>query len=101
MTIENVDLNKSANQLWRESNTSLSFADWLTREKQKPDVFIPNKVIDDALQTIRKITNVDTEGKTEAEINKDKIFGLNKYIIFSAIVIISGAFAYNFYQKRK
>ena len=33
---------KSANQLWKESNTSLSFKDWLDREKEKGK-FIPNK----------------------------------------------------------
>ena len=33
---------KSANQLWKESNTTLSFKDWLDREKEKGK-FIPNK----------------------------------------------------------
>ena len=33
---------RSANQLWKESNTSLTFKDWIDREKQK-GMFIPNK----------------------------------------------------------
>ena len=33
---------KSANQLWKESNTTLSFKDWIDREKNKGE-FIPNK----------------------------------------------------------
>ena len=28
-------IEKSANQLWRESGTTLSFKDWLNREKKK------------------------------------------------------------------
>ena len=36
------NFSKSANQLWKESNTTLSFKDWLDREKQKGR-FIPNK----------------------------------------------------------
>ena len=28
-------IEKSANQLWRESGTTLSFKDWLNREKRK------------------------------------------------------------------
>ena len=35
-------MDKSANQLWKESNTSLSFKDWIEREKEK-GIFILNK----------------------------------------------------------
>ena len=32
---QNFVIEKSANQLWRESGTTLSFKDWLNREKKK------------------------------------------------------------------
>ena len=35
------NFSKSANQLWKESNTSLSFKDWLDREKEKGKFHLP------------------------------------------------------------
>lgn len=40
--MENIDLGKSANQIWRESGSTLSFKSWLQREKDKGR-FLPNK----------------------------------------------------------
>jgi hypothetical protein len=33
--MENIDLGKSANQIWRESGSTLSFKNWLQREKER------------------------------------------------------------------
>ena len=32
--MENIDFGKSANQLWRESGSTLSFKTWLTKRKR-------------------------------------------------------------------
>ena len=40
--MENIDLGKSANQIWKESGSTLSFKNWLQREKDKGR-FLPNK----------------------------------------------------------
>ena len=40
--MENIDLGKSANQIWKESGSNLNFKTWLQREKDKGR-FLPNK----------------------------------------------------------
>ena len=105
--MEVVRTDKSANQLWKESGTSLSFAEWLQREKDKGN-FIPNKsvVLDteqfvaDSTATIRNVLNLD---KPEAVVAKDAntVFGLNKWLLLMSLAIIGGAVAYNVYKKRR
>jgi hypothetical protein len=115
---------KSANQLWKESNTSLSFKDWLDREKEKGK-FIPNKKFKgvDGVDTT-KIDNILEEANTKAVdslgldstkfedalgINKsnadtrdnNKFLGLNKWLLISSLVLIGGAVAYKIYNKNK
>lgn len=115
---------KSANQLWKESNTSLSFKDWLDREKGK-GIFIPNKKFKgvDGIDTteLDKVLEeaneraVDTLGlnsdkfekltgvkkKDNADTNANKFIGLNKWLLISSLVVIGGAVAYNIYKKNK
>ena len=109
---------KSANQLWKESNTSLSFKDWIEREKSK-GVFIPNKKFMDfdGVDTEASINNSSIQDtlniskerfekelnldKKEAVVRKDKIFGLNKRILILSTLLIVGSIGYSIYQKRK
>jgi|694.fasta_scaffold00522_12 hypothetical protein len=96
-------LGKSANQLWKESGTTLSFKDWIQREKEK-GMLIPNKLINDSIALIKsrvgirdsEISNVSLEQGTSKTV-----LGLNKLAIISSVLIIGGALAYNFYKKRK
>ena len=53
-------MEKSANQLWRESNTSLSFKDWIQREKDK-GVQIKNKLLEDVVGSVKETKQDDTE----------------------------------------
>ena len=114
---------KSANQLWKESNTTLSFKDWLEREKNKGN-FIPNKkflgvngidttridkVLEEAnLKTVDSILDTtkfeDKLGITKKDNpNKDanKFIGLNKWLLISSLVVIGGAVVYKIYNKNK
>jgi phage anti-repressor protein len=115
---------KSANQLWKESNTTLSFKDWLEREKNKGK-FIPNKkflgingidttqvdrVLDEANQKavdslgLNSTKFEDALGMTKKNIiNRDnnKFIGLNKWLLISSLVVIGGAIAYKIYNKKK
>lgn len=105
--MEVVRTDKSANQLWRESGTSLSFAQWLQREKDKGN-FIPNKsvVLDtqqfvaDSNSTIRNVLNLDKPEEVKEKGN-NTVFGLNKWLLLMSLAIVGGAVAYNIYQKRK
>jgi hypothetical protein len=118
------NFSKSANQLWKESNTSLSFKDWLEREKQKGE-FIPNKKfkavdgldtsnIDKVLEEANKKA-VDSLGLDSTkfedrlginksnvnELDKNKFLGLNKWLLIGSAVVIAGAIGYKIYNKRK
>jgi hypothetical protein len=118
------NFSKSANQLWKESNTTLSFKDWLEREKQKGK-FIPNKkfkgvdgvdttkidkVLEDANTKIVDTIGLDSTkfedilGITKKDENlrdKNKFLGLNKWLLLSSLAVIGGAIAYKVYNKNK
>jgi len=114
---------KSANQLWKESNSTLSFKDWLEREKNK-GIFIPNRkflIVNgiDTTQVDRVLEEANTKavnsildttkfedalGMTKKNVvNKDrnKFIGLNKWLLISSLVVIGGAIAYKIYNKKK
>lgn len=115
---------KSANQLWKESNTTLSFKDWLDREKNKGK-FIPNKkflsvngIDTTQLDKVLEEANVkavdslglnttkfeDALGITKKNVvnrNDNLFIGLNKWLLISSLVVIGGAVAYKIYNKNK
>ena len=115
---------KSANQLWKESNTSLSFKDWLDREKEKGK-FIPNKkflsvngidttqldkVLEEAnakavdslgLNTTKFEDALGITKKNVVNRNDNLFIGLNKWLLISSLVVIAGAVAYKIYNKNK
>jgi hypothetical protein len=115
---------KSANQLWKESNTTLSFKDWLDREKEKGK-FIPNKkfkgingidttkidaILEDANQKAIDTLGLDGKKFEDAlgitkknvyERDTNKFLGLNKWLLISSVLVIGGAIAYKVYNKKK
>ena len=118
------NFSKSANQLWKESNTSLSFKDWIEREKGK-GIFILNKkfigvdgfdtskideVLNNANEKTKDSLNLNFD-KFEDIIginknknvgnNQNKFIGLNKWLLISSLLVIVGAISYNIYNKNK
>lgn len=100
---------KSANKLWKESNTSLSFKEWIDRENKKKTEnqqgnFLPfnagiTDVIRDTLSDSKEKMMSTAGFKPEA--NNQTVLGLdNKILIFSGIIIV-GAVGIYFYQKLK
>ena len=105
---------KSPNKLWRESGTSLSFADWIQREKDKNNFLINKKFenfanvdgetddaiwLQDSMNESRKVLGIDVH---KDEKKKDNTFvGLNKGILLLSALIIVGAIGYKFYKKNK
>jgi|TARA_Y100000114_G_scaffold157153_1_gene187471 hypothetical protein len=91
-----------ANQMYKESGSTLPFTQWLNREKAK-GVVIPQKGVSD---TIDEDLQKQLIGENEKEFSnftddKNKIFGLNKTILILSGVIIIGAIAYKVYVKKK
>lgn len=106
---------KSPNKLWRESGTSLSFADWIQREKDK-GAFLANKqfekfanvegVIDDAtwLEKVKNQSRIDLgidKIDGEKDLKDNTFIGLNKTLLLISGLIVLGAIGYKIYQKRK
>ena len=93
---------QSANKLWKESGTSLSFKDWIQREKDK-GIIIPNTMVENATKDIRNSLGIDVPTPTSTTLDKNKnlVLGLNKWVLISSLVIIVGAIGYSVYKKRK
>ena len=87
---------KSANQRYKESGSSLSFKEWIKREKEKGEVIYQKGVTD----TIKKELG-DRLEKPVMKENKNKVFGLDKRIIMLSAVIVIGAVAYKVYTSKK
>jgi hypothetical protein len=116
---------KSPNKLWRESGTSLRFADWIEREKSKgnfmvnkkfedffnangiesPQDWVSNNIekskewVNDSIEKAKYNLGIE---KIKQPIKKDNTFiGLNKGVLVVSGLIILGTIAYKIYQKRK
>jgi hypothetical protein len=117
------EVNKSPNRLWRESGTTLTFAEWIQREKDKNN-FLVNKKFENfnniqGVQDIQSVQGFKDENETWLEdiknqskdffgINKpankkndNTFFGLSKPVLVISALIIIGAIGYKIYQKRK
>lgn len=120
------EVSKSPNRLWRESGTTLTFAEWIQREKDKNN-FLVNKKFENfnnvqgvqGVQDIQGVQGFKDENETWLEdikkqskdffgINKptdnksDNTFvGLSKPVLIISALIIIGAIGYKIYQKRK
>jgi hypothetical protein len=90
---------KTANQRWRESGTTLSFAKYMEREKLKMASFtsdeqeiMVNKPLNDAIQDSLAMVNSAAGNKTS--VSSNKIFGINKYVLYGAGIIVVAAIIY-------
>jgi len=71
---------KSANKLYKESGSTLSFKDWLNN-----DLNIKNK-----------------DDKKEDFVGNIKVFNIKlSYIIIGAVVVAGGIIAYRYFRKNK
>ena len=99
-------IEKTANQLWRESGTTLTFKEWLNREKAKymnfdgdPGVIMVNKPLNDTIQAALADARKAAGYKDRPE-NKT-VLGLNKYVVIGAGVLVAGLIAYTVYKNWK
>lgn len=119
--MEALENGKSANQIWKECGTTLSFKDWIQREKDKGR-FLPNRLlegssisVDDNLNvggnavstgndSVDELINNVLEGNPQMRTttkNTNEILGLNKWVLILSATIIVGAVAYKIYQNKK
>lgn len=95
-------IEKSANQLWRESKTTLSFKQWLNREKRKyvnfngdgkTNVMMVNKPLNDTIKQTLSDIKKDVGYQTKA--SGKSTFGVSNTVI---ILIGVGALAFVTYK---
>jgi hypothetical protein len=105
--MENIDLGKSANQLWKESGSTLSFKNWLQREKDKGR-FLPNKKLmefnsvdgDSNVKSSQELIQETLNKNKSNAVPKNITYGLSKAVILISATLILGAVAYKIYQKK-
>ena len=87
---------KSADQRYKESGSSLSFKEWIKREKEKGEVIYQEGVTN----SIKKELGDRLEKPVMKEKN-NKVFGLDKRILILSTLIVVGAVAYKVYTSKK
>jgi len=92
---------KSANQLYRESGSSLPFKDWLAREKNKGTFMYANGLQSKINEVIAANVQKQTQGEEPNKLPDNKIFGLNKYAVITLGLVVVAAIGYSIYKKRK
>ena len=93
---------KSANQLYRESGSSLPFKTWLEREKEKGTFMYANGLQSKINEAIAEnIGDVEARVNPSPDVPTNTIFGLNKYAVITLGVVVVAAIGYGIYKRRK
>jgi hypothetical protein len=88
-------MNKSANQRWKESGTTLSFKEWIEREKQKFNYQSDDK------KFVGADGSTDVSTTPSSATVPSSLFGINSTVLILSGVIILGATGYYLYKKLK
>jgi hypothetical protein len=97
-------MEKSANQRWKESGSTLTFKEWIDRENKKKDGienFLPfdSGVDSTNSEEVIKQTLQDIEDKPRDTEDKSKILGLDKTTLVFSSILILGSLTYFFIKK--
>ncbi len=93
---------KSANQMWKESGTTLTFKAWIEREKQKYSNFegqqiIINKELNDSIQNVIN-KSVPSSAPTADD---SKTFGIPNVVFVVGGLLIVAAITYKILKNRE
>ena len=94
-------MEKSFNQKWKESGTTLSYKEWRIREDEKMASFdgvLPSPTTDNIQNAMKEL---QTQGGYKTELSNKTVFGINKYLLIIGGVVIVGAIGYQIYKKNK
>lgn len=97
-------MEKSLNQKWKESGTTLSYKEWRIREDEKmasfDGVVIPQPTVDSS-NIKNALKDLQTKGGYQTDTSNKTIFGINKYVLGFGALIVVGAIGYKIYKKSK
>ena len=89
--------NKSANQLYKESGSTLSFKDWIEREKAK-GIDIPNIGANEAM--LNMMDEAQEARTSKDEKTKDKKVVIIRNVAITLTILTLGIFAYRMINKK-
>ncbi len=89
----------TANQMYKNSGSTLPFREWLNREKEK-GIVIPQQGVSDRIDDeLQK--KLDGEEVNFIKSGENTVLGLNKTVLIISTLIVLGAVGYTIYRKRK
>lgn len=104
-------MERSLNQRYKDSKTTLSYKEWRKREDEKqasfdgykfPEIPKVKKVnIEDSVVYQQAKEKFKESDDLKTDLSKKKVFGINKWVLISATVIVLGAVGYKIYKNRQ
>jgi hypothetical protein len=99
-------MEKSLNQQWKESGTTLSYKEWRRREDEKMSSFdgvsIPKKIdIRDSTNFQQTQKEMQQKGGYKSDSEQKTTLGIKNYILVIGALIIVGAIGYKIYKNKR
>lgn len=98
-------MEKSYNQRWKESGTTLTYKEWRRREDEKMASFdgkIPTSLnLRDSVSYQQTQKELEVKGGFKTDISNKTILGINKNIVIVGGILLVGAIAFKVYQLKK
>lgn len=99
-------MEKSLNQQWKESGTTLSYIEWRRREDDKMASFsgipsIPNINLGENPAFKKTMKDIAKKSGYTEEVSNKSILGINKNVLLVGALIVVGAVGYKIYKKYK
>jgi predicted component of type VI protein secretion system len=96
-------MQKSLNQLYKESGTTLTYKEWRKREDDKMASFggIVSPNLKDRLPFQQAQNEINKIGGFKNEISGNTILGINKYVVIFGALIVTASLGYVIYKKIK
>jgi hypothetical protein len=97
-------MQKSLNQQWKESGTTLNYKEWRRREDDKMASFdgiasIPSPKLQDSANFKKTQEEMQTISGFKSDVSHKTFLGIqNKYLFIGAFIVI-GAIGYKLYKK--
>ncbi len=97
-------MEKSLNQKYKESNTTLSYKEWRKREDEKMASCtgsLPSPNLENNPKFKKTVEEMEDRGGVKKDISKKTTLGIPNSILVMGTIIILGAVAYKVYTKYK
>ena len=99
-------MEKSLNQQWKESGTTLSYKEWRRREDEKmlslDGLSFPKKIeLSDSASFQQTQKEMRERGGYKSDSEQTSTLGIKNYILVLGALVIVGAIGYKIYKNKK